>query len=318
MSAPIWCRAWSRPASTSSTSAAASAQPYQPHGAWKSVETVTLDRDAEEKAGTFGGKIRELEAGHRHRHDLLHARQRASSWSRRCAGRCSTSCTAARSGCMARASRCRPPRCSRAGPSASTASRRRRSRRTCSTRRGAAASRRRSSIPAISSGRAGRRSTRPATSTRRSSRSWRAGEELALPNFGPGDGAPRPCRRCGAGVHAGDRQLERRGRRGLPRRFAGGPHAARLCRGDGRLVRPARRGSTSCRGRNGRRARRGERPTATWEHIAHSPNCSIAKAERLLGYRPRYTSFEAVYESVALADQGGHRQDGVSAARRAP
>jgi nucleoside-diphosphate-sugar epimerase len=38
--------------------------------------------------------------------------------------------------------------------------------------------------------------------------------------------------------------------------------------------------------------------TATWEHIARSPSCSIAKAERLLGYRPRYTSLEAVQEAV--------------------
>jgi nucleoside-diphosphate-sugar epimerase len=38
---------------------------------------------------------------------------------------------------------------------------------------------------------------------------------------------------------------------------------------------------------------------ATWDHIAHSPNCSIAKAARLLGYQPRYTSLEAVQESVA-------------------
>jgi nucleoside-diphosphate-sugar epimerase len=29
-----------------------------------------------------------------------------------------------------------------------------------------------------------------------------------------------------------------------------------------------------------------------------SPNCSIAKAERMLGYRPRYQSIEAVCESV--------------------
>jgi nucleoside-diphosphate-sugar epimerase len=36
----------------------------------------------------------------------------------------------------------------------------------------------------------------------------------------------------------------------------------------------------------------------TWDHIAHSPNCSIAKAQRLLGYRPRYTSLQAVFESV--------------------
>ena len=37
---------------------------------------------------------------------------------------------------------------------------------------------------------------------------------------------------------------------------------------------------------------------ATWDHIAHSPNCSIAKAQRLLDYRPRYSSLQAVYESV--------------------
>ena len=37
---------------------------------------------------------------------------------------------------------------------------------------------------------------------------------------------------------------------------------------------------------------------ATWDHIAHSPNCSIAKAEDLLDYRPRYTSLQGVYEAV--------------------
>jgi nucleoside-diphosphate-sugar epimerase len=37
---------------------------------------------------------------------------------------------------------------------------------------------------------------------------------------------------------------------------------------------------------------------ATWDHIAHSPNCSIAKAQRLLDYRPRYTSLQGVQESV--------------------
>ena len=43
----------------------------------------------------------------------------------------------------------------------------------------------------------------------------------------------------------------------------------------------------------------------TWDHIAHSPNCSIAKAERLLGYQPRYSSLEAVRESVEwLIGQG--------------
>ena len=37
---------------------------------------------------------------------------------------------------------------------------------------------------------------------------------------------------------------------------------------------------------------------ATWDHIAHSPNCGIEKARRLLGYEPRYLSLAAVKESV--------------------
>ena len=37
---------------------------------------------------------------------------------------------------------------------------------------------------------------------------------------------------------------------------------------------------------------------ATWDHIAHSPNASIEKGRRLLGYEPRYTSLQAVKESV--------------------
>ncbi|GAA2758801.1 NAD-dependent epimerase/dehydratase family protein [Actinopolymorpha rutila] len=37
---------------------------------------------------------------------------------------------------------------------------------------------------------------------------------------------------------------------------------------------------------------------ATWDHIAHSPNCSVAKAAALLGWRPRHTSLEAVYEAL--------------------
>jgi nucleoside-diphosphate-sugar epimerase len=45
-------------------------------------------------------------------------------------------------------------------------------------------------------------------------------------------------------------------------------------------------------------AQSADEATATWEHIARSPCCSIAKAERLIGYRPRYTSFEAVCEAV--------------------
>ena len=37
---------------------------------------------------------------------------------------------------------------------------------------------------------------------------------------------------------------------------------------------------------------------STWDHIAHSPNCSIEKAKKLIGYQPRYSSLQAVQESV--------------------
>lgn len=36
----------------------------------------------------------------------------------------------------------------------------------------------------------------------------------------------------------------------------------------------------------------------TWDHIAHSPNSSIAKAKALLNFYPRYTSLEAIQEAV--------------------
>ena len=37
---------------------------------------------------------------------------------------------------------------------------------------------------------------------------------------------------------------------------------------------------------------------ATWDHIAHSPNCSIDKASSSLGYWPRYSSLQAVGEAL--------------------
>ena len=43
----------------------------------------------------------------------------------------------------------------------------------------------------------------------------------------------------------------------------------------------------------------------TWDHIARSPNCSIRKAEQLLEYQPRYTSLEAIHESVSWLAKNG-------------
>ena len=37
-------------------------KPYSPNAAWGRVTTVTADRDAEEKAGTFGARIAALSA----------------------------------------------------------------------------------------------------------------------------------------------------------------------------------------------------------------------------------------------------------------
>jgi nucleoside-diphosphate-sugar epimerase len=37
---------------------------------------------------------------------------------------------------------------------------------------------------------------------------------------------------------------------------------------------------------------------ATWEHVSRSPSASIEKAVAVLGYRPRYTSLEAVYDAL--------------------
>ena len=43
----------------------------------------------------------------------------------------------------------------------------------------------------------------------------------------------------------------------------------------------------------------------TWDHISHSPNCSISKARSLIGYSPKYSSLMAVQESVNwLISQG--------------
>ena len=43
----------------------------------------------------------------------------------------------------------------------------------------------------------------------------------------------------------------------------------------------------------------------TWEHIARSPSMSIDKARALLGYAPRYSSLQAIRESLGwLIDQG--------------
>jgi nucleoside-diphosphate-sugar epimerase len=48
-----------------------------------------------------------------------------------------------------------------------------------------------------------------------------------------------------------------------------------------------------------------EHADTTWEHIARSPSASIAKGRRLLGYRPRYTSLQAVAEALQWLQRNG-------------
>jgi nucleoside-diphosphate-sugar epimerase len=48
-----------------------------------------------------------------------------------------------------------------------------------------------------------------------------------------------------------------------------------------------------------------EEAEGTWDHIAHSPNCSIAKGGRLLGYQPRFSSLQAVRESLGWLVEHG-------------
>jgi nucleoside-diphosphate-sugar epimerase len=43
----------------------------------------------------------------------------------------------------------------------------------------------------------------------------------------------------------------------------------------------------------------------SWEHLQHSSNGSIEKANRLLGYSPRYTSLEAIKESLTWIKSNG-------------
>jgi nucleoside-diphosphate-sugar epimerase len=48
-----------------------------------------------------------------------------------------------------------------------------------------------------------------------------------------------------------------------------------------------------------------EEAAMCWNHLTHSSNCSLAKAQRLLGYQPRYSSLEAVCESLTWLIERG-------------
>ncbi len=132
----------------------------------------------------------------------------------------------------------------------------------------------------------------------------RSGNGSRDPEPGHGDRPPRPRRRCRAVLRSRDVAPERGGGRELPRGLARRVdlrgYAERMAAWFGRepqlrfLPWEEWRATVS-----------EKEASATWDHIAHSPNCSIRKAEQLLGYQPRYTSLEAVQESVAWLSENG-------------
>ena len=271
--------------------------PYQPNGAWKFVRTVTLDREAEEKAGDFGRKIRELrpdividmicftETSARHlvealRGQVRHFLHTGTIWVH--------------------------------GPSVEVPTTEMQPRRPFG-KYGIAKARieayliemaRKDSFPAtiIHPGHivgpgwaplnpAGHFNPRVFTMLSK-------GEELALPNFGL---------ETVHHVHANDvAQMFMcaitHWRASVGEAFHAVSPAAVTLRGYAKAM-------AAWFGREPKlrylpwprwRSEQSELEAAqTYDQIAHSPNCSIAKAERMLGYRPRYGSIEAVCESVS-------------------
>ena len=55
-----------------------------------------------------------------------------------------------------------------------------------------------------------------------------------------------------------------------------------------------------------------ELAAASWQHVAHSPSASVAKAAALLGWVPRFTSLQATFEAVRWQLDAGNLDIGGS------
>ena len=214
-------------------------QPYRPHAAWKSVRTVTLDRDVLEASGSFGGEIRALDPDIVIDMICFTAGERAGSLVDALAGHvrhflhCGTIWVHGPSVSVPTTEEAAAPAVRRP-----TASRKPRSRPISSTPRAGPAFPPTIIHPGHIVG-PGWAPLNPAGHFDPAVFSLLAqGGELALPNLGM---------ETVHHVHADDvaqafvaaiESRQRGARRGVPRRFAGRPHPARLCRGDGGVVRP--------------------------------------------------------------------------------
>ena len=272
--------------------------PYQPNGAWKFVHTAHFcPAKPTRKPASSARKSANL------RPDIVidmicFTNRARDIWSRPYVGECDISCIPERSGCTALAWKLPPPKRSRGAPFGEHEIQRRKSRLCPSRLRARSHFQRLSSIRVISSdpgeSRKPRRTLQP-------TRLHHAGEgrgAAALPNFGletvhhvHATTSPRcSCTQSRTGAHPSGRAFH-----AVSPACCG--HASRLCRSNGDVVRP--RGEVAYQPWMEWKDGQNELEAAqTYDHIAHSPNCSIAKAERLLGYRPRYQSIEAVCKSV--------------------
>ena len=118
-----------------------------------------------------------------------------------------------------------------------------------------------------------------------------------------GDGASRPRRRRGPGLRAGARQLGRRGGgelpRGLSHRVDPACYAEAVAWWFGV---PARLRFVPWE--EWQEDVSEKEAEGTWDHIAHS-QLQHRQAERLLGYQPRYSSLQAVRESLGWLIEHG-------------
>jgi Nucleoside-diphosphate-sugar epimerases len=285
--------------------------PYHASPQWESVTRVTVDRDAEDEAGTFGARVAEL------RPDVvidlicspppLRASSRRLRPSRPLLIHCGTIWVhGPRCGC-------RSPRTSRGRPTASTAPARRPSRPCCTRDAGRGRARGRAAPghisgpgwPVITPGRQPGPGRLDPAGHRTAARAARQR---------PGRAEPRARGRRGAGLRAGD-VPPGRDRGQLPRGRRAGDDAARAGGGGGGVVRPGagarvhRLGGVRAPG--GRRTRR--RDTG-----AHGPqhHASIDRAREVLGYAPRYSTLDALHEALAWLVANGQADVGGQGSRR--
>ena len=197
---------------------------------------------------------------------------------------------------MARPRGCRSPRTSRAPPMASTARARRRSRRCCTGRRSRAGCRAWCCTLGTSAVRAGRSSPLPATWTQTSGGGWPPANRSSCPNLGLG---------VLHHVHADD--VAQAFERALTRSAAIGS-SFHVVSEQAMTMRGLAAGVAGWFGREPlldlvdwpefERRVGAEHAGVTRDHAGRSIAASIDRARDILGYTPRYSSLDALHESL--------------------